>query len=46
MKGKMRSVQVSKPNGPLEIVERDIPEPGAGQVRKYACLSKSRGQAD
>jgi len=26
----MRSVQVSKPNGPFEIVERDIPEPGAG----------------
>ena len=23
----MRSVQVSKPKGPLEIVERDIPEP-------------------
>jgi NADPH:quinone reductase-like Zn-dependent oxidoreductase len=29
----MRSVQVSKSNGPLEIVERDIPEPGATQVR-------------
>jgi D-arabinose 1-dehydrogenase-like Zn-dependent alcohol dehydrogenase len=29
----MRSVQVSKANGPLEIVERDIPEPGASQVR-------------
>ena len=29
----MRSVQVSKANGPLEIVERDIPEPGARQVR-------------
>src|SRR5437868_3782451 len=29
----MRSVQVSKPNGPFEIVERDIPEPGAAQVR-------------
>ena len=27
----MRSVQVSKPKGPLEIVERDIPEPGAGK---------------
>ena len=23
----MRSVQVSKPNGPFEIVEKDIPEP-------------------
>jgi hypothetical protein len=29
----MRSVQVSKPNGPFEIVERDVPEPGARQVR-------------
>jgi D-arabinose 1-dehydrogenase-like Zn-dependent alcohol dehydrogenase len=29
----MRSVQVSKPNGPFEIVEREIPEPGAAQVR-------------
>ena len=24
----MRSVQVSEPKGPLEVVERDIPEPG------------------
>jgi D-arabinose 1-dehydrogenase-like Zn-dependent alcohol dehydrogenase len=30
---KMRAVQVSRPKGPLEIVERDIPEPGAGSVR-------------
>jgi D-arabinose 1-dehydrogenase-like Zn-dependent alcohol dehydrogenase len=29
----MRSVQVSKPKGPLEIVDKDIPEPGARQVR-------------
>ncbi len=29
----MRSIQVSNANGPLEIVERDIPEPGARQVR-------------
>src|SRR5215203_5258654 len=28
-----RSVTVSKPNGPFEIVERDIPEPGAAEVR-------------
>ena len=28
----MRSVQVSKPKGPFEIVERDIPEPGPMQV--------------
>ena len=30
---KMRAVQVTRPNGPLEIVEREILEPGAGQVR-------------
>jgi D-arabinose 1-dehydrogenase-like Zn-dependent alcohol dehydrogenase len=29
----MRSVQVSEPKGPLEMVERDIPDPGAAQVR-------------
>jgi D-arabinose 1-dehydrogenase-like Zn-dependent alcohol dehydrogenase len=29
----MRSVQVSKPKGPFEMVERDIPEPGAAQIR-------------
>jgi D-arabinose 1-dehydrogenase-like Zn-dependent alcohol dehydrogenase len=29
----MRSVQVSKPRGPLEIVEKDVPEPKARQVR-------------
>lgn len=35
----MRAVQVSRPNGPLEIVERAIPEPGAGQlrIRVQAC---------
>ncbi len=30
---KMRAVQISRPKGPLEIVERDIPEPGSGSVR-------------
>ncbi len=30
---KMRAVQVAHPNGPLELVERDIPEPGPGAVR-------------
>src|SRR5215471_8516896 len=30
---KMRAVQVSKAGGPLEVVERDIPEPGPGKVR-------------
>ena len=28
-----RFVQVSKPNGPFEIVEQDIPDSGAAQVR-------------
>jgi D-arabinose 1-dehydrogenase-like Zn-dependent alcohol dehydrogenase len=30
---KMRAVQVSRPGGPFEMVERDIPDPGAGSVR-------------
>ena len=30
---KMRVVQVTRPNGPLEIVEHEIPQPGAGHVR-------------
>ena len=30
---RMRVVQVSRPNGPFELVEREIPEPGDGQVR-------------
>jgi D-arabinose 1-dehydrogenase-like Zn-dependent alcohol dehydrogenase len=29
----MRAVQVGRPNGPLELVEREIPKPGAGTVR-------------
>jgi D-arabinose 1-dehydrogenase-like Zn-dependent alcohol dehydrogenase len=29
----MRVVQVPRPNGPFQIVERPIPEPGAGMVR-------------
>ena len=35
----MRVVQVSRPNGPFEIVERPIPQPGAGTVRikVFAC---------
>jgi D-arabinose 1-dehydrogenase-like Zn-dependent alcohol dehydrogenase len=30
---KMRAVQVPRPKGPLEVVEREIPEPKAGSVR-------------
>ena len=35
----MRVVQVSRPNGPFEIVARPIPDPGAGTVRikVHAC---------
>jgi len=29
----MRVAQVSHPNGPFELIEREIPEPGAGSVR-------------
>src|SRR3989442_2882734 len=29
----MRAVQVARPGGPFEMVERPIPEPGAGSVR-------------
>ena len=30
---KMRAVQVARAGGPFELVERDIPEPGRGQLR-------------
>jgi D-arabinose 1-dehydrogenase-like Zn-dependent alcohol dehydrogenase len=30
---KMRAAQITRPNGPIEIVEREIPQPGAGSVR-------------
>jgi D-arabinose 1-dehydrogenase-like Zn-dependent alcohol dehydrogenase len=33
MKMKMKAAQISKSGGDFELVERDIPEPGAGQVR-------------
>src|SRR5256712_1453591 len=29
----MRVVQVPRPKGPLEITEREVPDPAAGQVR-------------
>jgi D-arabinose 1-dehydrogenase-like Zn-dependent alcohol dehydrogenase len=37
--GVMRVAQVSRAQGPFEIVERPIPEPGAGTVRikVHAC---------
>src|SRR5580700_11334340 len=30
---KMRAAQIARPGAPFEIVERDIPQPGAGAVR-------------
>jgi D-arabinose 1-dehydrogenase-like Zn-dependent alcohol dehydrogenase len=30
---KMRAAQITRPGGPFELVERDIPQPTAGQVR-------------
>ena len=33
MNTKMKVAQISKPGGNFELVERDIPEPGPGQVR-------------
>jgi len=30
---KMRAVQVAAPGGAFELVQRDVPQPGAGQVR-------------
>ena len=30
---KMRAVQIARPGGAFELVERDIPQPGPGQVR-------------
>jgi alcohol dehydrogenase/propanol-preferring alcohol dehydrogenase len=30
---KMRAIQVSKKGGPLELVERELPQPGRGEVR-------------
>ena len=29
----MKAAQISKPGGDFELIERDIPEPGAGQIR-------------
>src|SRR6266705_4395172 len=33
MNKKMKAAQISRSANPVELVERDIPEPGAGQVR-------------
>jgi D-arabinose 1-dehydrogenase-like Zn-dependent alcohol dehydrogenase len=41
----MRVVQVTRPNAPFEIVERPIPEPGAGTVR-IKVLACGTGHSD
>ena len=33
MSGKMKAAQISRAGGDWELVERDVPEPGSGQVR-------------
>ena len=35
----MRAIQVTRPGGPLELVERPVPEPGPGtvRIRVHAC---------
>src|SRR5438445_7053789 len=33
MSRKMKAAQISKPGGDWELVEREVPDPGAGQVR-------------
>ncbi len=30
---KMKVAQVGRPGGPIELVEREVPQPGAGEVR-------------
>jgi len=34
MSSKMKAAQISKAGGAWGLVERDIPEPGSGQVRE------------
>jgi alcohol dehydrogenase len=29
----MRAVEVRQPGGPLELIQREIPEPGPGKIR-------------
>ncbi len=30
---KMKAAQVTRPGGPIELVEREVPQPGPGEVR-------------
>ena len=33
---KMKAAQVGRPGGPIELVEREVPQPGPGQCA-FAC---------
>jgi hypothetical protein len=37
----MRAVQVAKPGGPVELVERPVPEPGRGSARSPSSAVRS-----
>jgi hypothetical protein len=39
---KMKTVQVPKAGADFEIVEREIPQPGAGQVRIHVPLGAGK----
>jgi len=43
---RMKAIQVSKPGGDFELVERDIPEPARGQVRIKFWCADSRSPND
>jgi len=43
---KMRAAQITGPNGPVESVEREIPEPGDGQVRERGPGAVSASMAN
>ena len=38
---KMRAGQVSSPHGPLELVERDVPEPGPVDFRVSIFIERA-----
>ena len=40
----MKAVQISKPGGNFEVVERPVPEPGRGQVRVKVEAWPARGR--
>jgi hypothetical protein len=36
---KMRIMQIPRPNGPFELIEREIPERGAGSIARGCSVS-------